>query len=198
MARSGQPAARSSRSILDTAAPLSALVAVLLATLSASPEQVGAQAAQRPTLSPSPTVVYLVRHAERAEDGTDDPPISEEGQERARLVARMLTDADITRIYSTDYRRTRATATPLSEALGVAVEPYDGRDLDGLARKLRAEGGRHLVVGHSNTTPALVRALGGDPGAPIDEAEYDRLYILTLTGETVSTVLIRFGALAPS
>ena len=43
-------------------------------------------------------------------------------------------------------------------------------------------GGRHLVVGHSNTVPELVALLGGDGGPPIDEAgEYDRLYVVTLT-----------------
>jgi phosphohistidine phosphatase SixA len=146
----------------------------------------------------APTVVYLVRHAERAEDGTNDPPISVAGEARARLVAHMLADAGIRRVHSTDYRRTRATAAPLADVLDLAIETYDGADLNVLAARLRAEGGRHLVVGHSNTTPELVSALGGDPGTPIDDAEYDRLYILTLTSDAVSTVLIRFGPPAPS
>jgi hypothetical protein len=51
------------------------------------------------------------------------------------------------------------------------------------------------VVGHSNTTPAAVELLGGEPGAEIDEAdEYDRLYILTIaTSGEVSTVVLRYG-----
>jgi hypothetical protein len=50
------------------------------------------------------------------------------------------------------------------------------------------------VLGHSNTTPDLVTALGGDPQGPIAEMEYDRLYVVTLTDEGASTVLLRFGA----
>lgn len=141
-----------------------------------------------------PTVVYLVRHAERAEDGTNDPPISDAGEARARLLADMLRDAGIERVHSTDYERTRATAAPLVERLGLPVETYEGSDLAGLAERIRADGGRHLVVGHSNTTPDAVAALRGEPGPPIDEMEYDRLYIVTLTRDGASTVLLRFGA----
>jgi phosphohistidine phosphatase SixA len=140
------------------------------------------------------TVVYLVRHAERAEDGTNDPPISEGGEARADLLAEMLRDAGITQVYSTDYKRTRRTAGPTARAVGVSVDSYDPRDLPGFAEQLWATPGRHLVLGHSNTTPQLVEALGGEPGDPIEEMEYDRLYIVTLTDDGASTVLIRFGA----
>ncbi len=139
------------------------------------------------------TVVYLVRHAERAEDGTSDPVISLNGWDRARLLAEMLRDAGLTNIHTTDFRRTRSTGRPTAEATGLAMEVYDARDLDGFSERLRGMPGRHLVLGHSNTTPRLVSLLGGDPGSPIEEMEYDRLYIVTLTDDGASTVLIRFG-----
>ncbi len=139
-------------------------------------------------------VVYLVRHAERAEDGTDDPPISEAGVERAWLLAEMLKDAGITHIHSTDYKRTLQTGKPLAEASGLEAASYDPRDLGGFAARLRSTPGRHLVLGHSNTTPDLVRALGGDPGEPIEEFEYDRLYVVVVDTDDVSTILLRFGA----
>lgn len=140
------------------------------------------------------TVVYLVRHAERAEDGTSDPVISLPGWDRARLLATMLQDAGLTNIHTTDFQRTRGTGRPISEATGIPMEVYNPRDLAGFAEELREMGGRHLVLGHSNTTPGMVSALGGDPGSGIDEMEYDRLYIVTLTDDGASTVLIRFGA----
>lgn len=142
----------------------------------------------------TPTVVYLVRHAERAEDGTSDPAISASGRERSALLAEMLRDAGITAIHTTDLRRTRMTGRPTAEASGLTMDVYDPRDLDGFADRLRSTPGRHLILGHSNTTPQLVEALGGDPGTPIEEMEYDRLYVVTLTDRGVSTVLLRFGA----
>ena len=102
------------------------------------------------------TVVYLVRHAERAEDGTNDPMISAEGQVRADQVAELLRDAGITHVHTTDFRRTRATGQPAADMLGLEMSLYDPRDLPGFAESLRSTPGRHLVLGHSNTTPDLV------------------------------------------
>jgi len=168
------------------------LIALLLLVVGAlsciAPDRRSAQPSEE-------VVVYLVRHAERAEDGTDDPPISEEGRARAQLLAEMLRDAGVTHVHSTDYERTRSTARPLAADAGLDVTFYDPRDLTAFAEALLAAPGRHLVVGHSNTTPGLVEALGGDPGDPIEESEYDRLYIVTArAGVPASTVLLRFGA----
>ena len=72
--------------------------------------------------------------------------------------------------------------------------PYDSGNLETFANMLRATPGNILVVGHSNTTPQLVKELGGKPGAPIVEAtEYDRLYVLTANGRRFRTELRRFG-----
>lgn len=143
----------------------------------------------------APTVVYLVRHAETAPDGTRDPALSEAGRERAVQLAHVLSDAGIGRIHSTDLRRTRKTGGPVLELKGLELELYDPFDLTSFAARLRAAGGRHLVLGHSNTTPALVEALGGEAGPAIAESEYDRLYILTLLPDgAASTTLLRYGA----
>ncbi len=140
-------------------------------------------------------VVFLVRHAERAEDDTNDPPISVAGEARARLVADMLQRARLTHIHSTDFKRTRSTAAPTAEATGLQVRMYDPRDLEGFAAELRSTPGRHLVVGHSNTTPALVTALGGDAGPPIEEMEYDRAYVVVvLPGGATGSAILRYGA----
>ena len=80
----------------------------------------------------------------------------------------------------------------------MSIRLYDPRDLPALAAQLREEGGRHLVVGHSNTTPPLAEELGGDGGEPIYEpTEYDRLYLLTITGDETETFLLRYGARSP-
>jgi phosphohistidine phosphatase SixA len=141
------------------------------------------------------TVVYLVRHAEKVPDGTD-PALSAAGQVRAQGLASLLAETAIDVIHSTDFRRTRDTAMPLARRLGLSVVLYDPSRPEALVDAILGAGGRHLVVGHSNTVPELVVLLGGDGGPPIDEAaEYDRLYVVTRTGDgPVRTELRRYGA----
>lgn len=168
-----------------------AILAVLAAALWA-PTPAAAQGAPADAAAPGPGVIYLVRHAETAPDGTRDPPLSEEGEARARWLAVILSHARLDAVYTTDYRRTRSTATPVAAAAGVRPTLYDPADLTTFGLALRERGGCVLVVGHSNTTPALVAALGGDGGPPLPESEYDRLYTLVIRGDSVRTVLLRF------
>jgi len=139
-------------------------------------------------------VVYLVRHAEKSDAGRD-PQLSAAGRQRALLLASMLRDAGITRIYSTDFIRTRDTAAPLANLLNAEIGIYNWEEMDELTSSLSQAGARSLVVGHSNTTPELVELLGGESGGEIDEAsEYDRLYILTIRNPgDAETILIRYG-----
>lgn len=167
-------------------------LAATMATIAVLLSSPGHTAAQEE--STAPTVVYLVRHAERAENGTSDPPLSVAGQIRVQTLKAILADAGLSSVYSTDYERTRETARPIAEATDLTILPYDPGDLGGFAEELRQAPGRHLVVGHSNTTPDLVAALGGDPGGAIDEMEYDRLYIVVLPPDRAPiTTLLRFG-----
>ena len=70
------------------------------------------------------SMVYLVRHAEKADTGKD-PELTDIGKQRADELARMLKDAGVTHIWSTDYKRTRTTAEPLATRLRLKVEIYD-------------------------------------------------------------------------
>jgi broad specificity phosphatase PhoE len=143
------------------------------------------------------TTIFLVRHAERADDDPQDPGLTEAGIERADELARILGDAGLTAVYSTPFRRTMATAKPVAEKAGVEIDTYDPRDptaMQAFVERLRTGSGRVLVSGHSNTTPALVQALGGDPVSAMPETEYDRLYVVTIGPDgTVSSVMLRYG-----
>lgn len=146
------------------------------------------------TQTAEPAVIYLVRHAEKSEVNPQDPELSPAGQARAQLLVHLLTNADLDAVWSTNTIRTRTTAGPVAEAHGLSIESYDPRSIGELAASLKERGGRHLVVGHSNTTPSFVEALGGDPLSPIVDPEYDRFYIVTVAPDGhVETVLIRFG-----
>lgn len=137
-------------------------------------------------------IVILTRHAETEDDGTRDPGLSDAGRTRAERFADSLSSANIGAVFATEYRRTRETAAPLARRHGLEVEviPFDDGTLESfvlrLAERIRAHVGQHgwrqgvVVVGHSNTTPALAEALTGKSIPPIDEAEYDRVIRIVL------------------
>lgn len=182
--------------ICRTMATRRLLAVVAFASVAAAAPPLAAQSAvdDGPEVSQEPVVVYLVRHAEKADDGTDDPPLSLAGQIRTMGLRQLLGDAGLTHIHTTDFKRTRDTARPLAEKHGVDATLYDPRELRMLAERILATPGTHLVAGHSNTTPVLVAELGGDPFDPIDELEYDRLYIVVIRpGYPATTMLLRFG-----
>jgi phosphohistidine phosphatase SixA len=181
---------------IDSAYMKKAIVVVISAVLM-SITFAGCPAKPEVTAPPKehkPLVVFLVRHAEKMDD-SKDPELSEDGKKRAADLIAALRSADIEEIHSTDYIRTKDTAAPIAEKLGVKVEIYNPKDLAGFAKQLQEKGGRHLVVGHSNTTPELTKLLGGNAGAEINEkSEYDRLYMVTIGKDgTANSVLVRYG-----
>ena len=128
-------------------------------------------------------VIFLLRHAERAAISgkvPSDTGLSPAGRERAEAWARVLQDAQITAVYTTEYRRTRETAAPVAQALGIQPEIIPGDDLRGLIAKLKASSGNVLVVGHSNTLPQIISALGVSSRVTVAESDYDNLFLVVL------------------
>ena len=98
--------------------------------------------------------------------------------------AAMLKDAGITAIYTTEYTRTKDTAAPLAAALKVTAEIVSARDQAALISKIKAHSaGAVLVVGHSNTVPTIIKALGG-ADVTLAETEYDSLFFVAPGGVT--------------
>ena len=148
---------------------------------------------------PAKTAI-LVRHAERAGGMSADVGISEAGRCRAEALARMLSDANVKRIFTSEVARTQQTAEPLAAKLHIRPEVVPAKNLEGLVAKLRAGAPDEvaLVVGHSDTVPEIVKLLGGGNVPPIGDSEYDRLFIVTLTGPKQATVVtLRYAGCAP-
>lgn len=123
-----------------------------------------------------------------------DPGLTAAGQQRAQDLAARLKDVQLTKIYSSDYIRTRDTAAPIAATTGLEVIIYNPRELKNFSQKLLKDRGHILVVGHSNTTPELSQLLGGESGEPIVEAtEYDRLYVLKRYGADVTGQIEKYG-----
>ena len=137
------------------------------------------------------TTFILVRHAEKVDDGTTDPPLSNEGRERATRLAEHLKETRLTAIYSTPYRRTRQTAEPISAQKDLRIKEYEPFSPNTLQNILAEErGGKVLIVGHSNTTPLFVnRLIGAELYAELEESDYENLFIVTVTDMEKGTVL---------
>jgi phosphohistidine phosphatase SixA len=132
-------------------------------------------------LATAQEAIYLVRHAERA-DQSADSRLSTEGVGRSYRLRDMLKDAGITKIYTTELRRTIETAAPLAAAAHIAPVPFapDDAGTGALMASVRAVGPRDrvLIVGHSNTLPDLLRAAGVTTSVAIKDDEYDNLFIV--------------------
>lgn len=140
--------------------------------------------------------VFLIRHAEpNVGVGGSDPPLKPAGQQRAATLARVLAPADVRRIWVTTFKRTQQTAKPLAETLGLTPEIED--DVDDLVEKIRtaAPSGNILIIGHSNTVPAVIAKLRGDASsADIPAGVFDNLFILTpVDGMPGSLLHLKYG-----
>lgn len=129
------------------------------------------------------TRIYLVRHAEK--DTGKNPVLTLAGRQRAGDLLKELRDKKIHRIYTTPYRRTIMTGDSLRIQLGIDTAQYAADTLsESLIKEIIAhsdEGKTILVIGHSNTVPALIRKLGIKDFVPkeLPETEFDNLFLVT-------------------
>jgi len=147
--------------------------------------------------------VYIVRHAEKA-DQSADAGLSEAGQARAAVLSQSLSDAHPGLILVTPLQRTRLTAQPTADYHSVTAEavPFDGgaeAHIAAIVARVRAQpaDGTVLIVGHSNTVPLIARALGYAEAADMPECEYDRMTMLHLMGDAAHGMVSRYGAPTP-
>ena len=140
------------------------------------------------------TTVYLVRHAEKA-DTTRDPVLSAAGTRRANALADSLARARIDAIVVTELQRTRLTADPIAQRLGLTpiVIPAAGATEAHVAAVAgtilnRFAGKTVLVVGHSNTVPAIIRALGVAEPVTIADPEYDAFFVVRVRPDGTATL----------
>jgi broad specificity phosphatase PhoE len=147
------------------------------------------------------TTVVLVRHAEKADAPAADPPLTLLGQARAESLSVALAAFRPDAILLTPTTRTRQTAAPLAARFGItpALVPNTGTvpvRADSLADLIRRSyaGKTVVVVGHSNTVPPIIKALGGPAMADLCDAEYDSMFLLVITpGAPVRMIRSTFG-----
>jgi phosphohistidine phosphatase SixA len=133
------------------------------------------------TASKAAPVVFIVRHAEKASTGGNDPDLSLQGQKRADALAHILKDSQITSVFVTEFKRTQETAAPTTRAAHVTSTVVPANDIGALVEKLRALNGNALVVGHSNTIPDLFRSLGIATQVSIPEDDYTEIFAVLVS-----------------
>jgi phosphohistidine phosphatase SixA len=132
---------------------------------------------------------YVLRHLHKA-DGSVDPGLSAEGQRQAQLLADRFADRPPAVIYVTNTRRARETAAPIAAKYQLEPRIYDPRDTAGLVSDLMKDPNPALIVGHSNTVPEIVAALGGARPAAIAETEYGTIYHVSGPRRTVTMLKV--------
>src|SRR5947207_10736143 len=125
-------------------------------------------------------IVVIVRHAEKATDGGRDPDLSLAGRARADALARILKDSGITAIFTTEFKRTQETAAPTATSTHVTPTMVATKDTAALVARLHQLDGNALVVGHGDTIPNIVKALGINSSVNIPDADYSELLIVIL------------------
>ena len=134
-----------------------------------------------------PSTVILVRHAEKAATPPADPGLTPEGERRAKDLLKALADAKVGSIITTQFARTKETAKPLADSLHkrpiVVATGVLKAHVDSVASKVKhaKKGSTVLVVGHSNTIPLIIAALGGPKMADLCDAEYSHLFVLEMS-----------------
>jgi broad specificity phosphatase PhoE len=157
-------------------------------------------------LSAQPSTVILVRHAEKAATPANDPGLTPAGVQRAADLAAALSDARVSAVITTQLERAKATAKPLADAAKVTpvIVPASS-DMAAHVNAVVAEVATHkpgdvvLVVGHSNTIPAIIAALGGPRMPDLCDAQYSGLFLLQLRANgPPSFVRGKYGAADPA
>ena len=143
----------------------------------------------------APITVFVVRHAEKGPENPD-PSLTDAGRRRASALARTLTDAHITALFASEFKRTQETLAPLAKATGLTTMVVSAGKMDELIAQLRAlpAGSRAVVASHSNLVHLIVARLSGQQMSPLTDLDYDRLAMVTILGEGKGqAVVLRYG-----
>ncbi len=144
---------------------------------------------------------YIVRHAEK--DTGSNPAISLLGQKRAGDLYRQLKGKHIDMIFVSQFRRTAMTGDSLRLYNKIDTMHYladaTGASLLKKIEQLPANVKTILIIGHSNTVPAIVRLAGATDFTmkELPDNEYDNLFIVKQGKKGAKLQQKKFGAASP-
>lgn len=151
-----------------------------------------------------PSLVVLVRHGEKAPEPAADPVLSAAGQERAQALLDAMAGTQPTAVIVSATTRTASTAAPLAAKFGITPRTISlgggtAAHVQAVADAVRASRGVVVVVGHSNTIPAIVKALGGPALPDLCDASYATMFVMqpARDGKPAQVVRTAYGVADP-
>lgn len=136
--------------------------------------------------------VFVLRHLEKdQQDSGSDPSLSQKGKANAKKIGQLKAMHGVQHGFYTPYKRTFETL----EFLDIEKSVYDPTEPEALVKTIKTQycGQAVVIVGHSNTVPAIISAFGGqftvsyageslEKGASIDlsENDYGRIFRVTM------------------
>jgi len=137
---------------------------------------------------------YLIRHAEkvRTDKSDKDPKLNEYGMLRAIKWQEYFSDKNISKIYSTNYKRTLETVKPIQESSDIIPIIYSPSDIDYKNFIMSNKTEVVLIVGHSNTIPNFVNGLiSENVYSQIDDLNNSNLYVVNICESGTSHKLLK-------
>jgi phosphohistidine phosphatase SixA len=150
-----------------------------------------------------PSLVIVVRHAEKAPGAGGDPGLSAAGHQRAQALAERLAASGLSGIVTTQYLRTQETAQPAAKRFGLQAQVVAVRRGEGAAHvpevlaAIRRLNGVVLVVGHSNTVADIVAGLAAARPLPLCETSHSHLFVIAPQPTAPALLQFNYGAADP-
>jgi broad specificity phosphatase PhoE len=151
------------------------------------------------------TTILIVRHAEK-DTMQYDPPLTQKGWGRARMLTRVLENAEAKALYVTQFVRTQQTLQLLADKLGIkpTIIEVSPKNIKGHIEELvksiltQHSGETVVIASHSNVIPSIIEALGASPQFEIADEEYDNLFVVTINSNKETKLLrLKFGTSNP-
>jgi broad specificity phosphatase PhoE len=139
------------------------------------------------------TTVFVIRHAERANDS-----LTADGWARAEQLSHVAFKSGVSAVYASSAARTQQTVKRLADLRGLETHIYT--DPETLVQTILNDhqGEVILVAGHQPTVPEIIDHLGGEASACAIGSEYDNLCVVTILGEGVADVIsLQYGDSSP-
>jgi broad specificity phosphatase PhoE len=131
--------------------------------------------------------IFVVRHAEKASSTDPDTPLSMQGEDRALALARLFRNAGVSHVFATHLQRTQQTAAHVAEQRRIAPFVIHADHTSELLARLQAlpPDAVAVVVGHSNTIPAILKGLGISVAVDVKDDQYGRIFLVTGPGQLI-------------